>query len=575
MAASTASAPPDPRIGIDFIALATSRHIRPYYTLASKLYFWGFTTKNMTRFHRTIQDGVDRLGPFIGNKSHREWSRELKHENPAVLDSIRGFWIRNDPLPSAPENERLLEHWQRIAYARTHYTRNKHSVYGCDDRGTIYVKYGPPDYVHKGLLIFESAFATNLADDIEDQTKGMGASDNESKNIQFLVRTAELQFFSPAEYEVWIYHNLSNKNPDGNIYLFGKPRDGGYRELYGLEAFIRQRAYSVTKGTSTSAGALLQAMYYQQFSVLSSFFGNIYQNLMSLYATSSNTRPTDALYTGEDNKQKLKLQYLRSPEQVSSFAHRVTPLPIKVRMFRMLSTKDQPRLLVFVYSQPQKVMLAQYIKKHELTKGTLVHHVTAYDSTWHLITQKRKLGPVNVNNFLNDSTLNYARTYALVPQQTGEHLVFAARLKRLNANYSSVNSSSSVSSNKLVAAGHVYMEPSPKLSTRPDRLVMSDPVIGYQKGRQSMSVDSLFVPFYVPPRNTIAYGKNLWLHFELYHLHPDSKGVVHFNLNYSLDREKNYHPKKGEPRGKTNASLDLQMTGRGTRAIPESGNQSQ
>lgn len=574
-AASLPNAKPDPRIGLAYIGLAASSHLTSYYPMASRLYFWGFTTKNLTRFRQPIQKEIDRLGPLAGDKAHREWSRELKNGNPAVLDSIRGYWIRNNPQPSNPENERLLEHWQRIAYARSHFTRNKHSVYDCDDRGTIYVKYGQPDVVQKGKFIFDKAFAINLAHEISDRTKGLGSA-NENI-INFIVRTAELKYFYPAGFEIWTYHNLSDQNTQNSVYLFGDIRDGGYRELSGVEEFIPDGAFSTSDITATegftnwqpnfSPGLLLQAMYYQQLSSRSEFFGNLYSNIMGTYATSSTTSPSTAIDIGHRTQTRLQQQHFQSPKQLSTFARNITPIPIYARVFRMLNSANKPYLLVFAYSQPQKVLLAQYLKDHTVHHTALIHYVAAYDSTWHLIGRKKELGAVDVNDFINDSTLNYTRTFALMPQQTGEHLAFSAQIKNFdtNANLPPTPDGMPGISNKLMAASHMTLNQPPALSTNPSSLEMSDPIIGYEKGPESMSTDSLFVPFYVPPQNNIAYGKDLWLHFQLYHLHPDKNGISRYTLHYGLNRIQTYHTKRGEHNGKTNASLDLQMSARGSR----------
>ncbi len=53
------------------------------------------------------------------------------------------FWKSRDPDPSTPENERLIEHFRRVKYAREHFHFTAPPYY--DDRGRIYIKYGPPD----------------------------------------------------------------------------------------------------------------------------------------------------------------------------------------------------------------------------------------------------------------------------------------------------------------------------------------------------------------------------------------------------------------------------------------------
>lgn len=53
------------------------------------------------------------------------------------------FWKQRDPDPSTPENERLMEHFRRVKFARENFHFTAPPYY--DDRGKIYIKYGPPD----------------------------------------------------------------------------------------------------------------------------------------------------------------------------------------------------------------------------------------------------------------------------------------------------------------------------------------------------------------------------------------------------------------------------------------------
>jgi len=56
---------------------------------------------------------------------------------------LKRFWRSRDLTPATETNERLVEHYTRLAYARDRYTFP--SSRGYDDRGQIYVQYGPPD----------------------------------------------------------------------------------------------------------------------------------------------------------------------------------------------------------------------------------------------------------------------------------------------------------------------------------------------------------------------------------------------------------------------------------------------
>ncbi len=54
------------------------------------------------------------------------------------------FWNRRDPTPLTPENERLLEHYRRVAYALEHYARPGG---GWDKRGEVFIRLGDPDHI--------------------------------------------------------------------------------------------------------------------------------------------------------------------------------------------------------------------------------------------------------------------------------------------------------------------------------------------------------------------------------------------------------------------------------------------
>ncbi len=53
------------------------------------------------------------------------------------------FWARRDPDILTKLNERVIEHYRRTWYARTYFSFN---VYPWDERGTVYIRYGEPDY---------------------------------------------------------------------------------------------------------------------------------------------------------------------------------------------------------------------------------------------------------------------------------------------------------------------------------------------------------------------------------------------------------------------------------------------
>lgn len=52
------------------------------------------------------------------------------------------FWNARDSNPATVTNERLVEHYRRVTYARYHFSQGQHPY---DRRGEIYVRYGEPE----------------------------------------------------------------------------------------------------------------------------------------------------------------------------------------------------------------------------------------------------------------------------------------------------------------------------------------------------------------------------------------------------------------------------------------------
>lgn len=58
----------------------------------------------------------------------------------------RRFWIQADPSPLTHVNERLIEHYRRVAYARANFGAGR---FPWDDRGEVYVRFGAPDHISR------------------------------------------------------------------------------------------------------------------------------------------------------------------------------------------------------------------------------------------------------------------------------------------------------------------------------------------------------------------------------------------------------------------------------------------
>ena len=73
--------------------------------------------------------------------SERETEAFKQAQDRQVI--LQQFWKRRDPTPITDVNERRVEHFRRVAYAREHFGT---TVFPWDRRGEIYVRYGTPSH---------------------------------------------------------------------------------------------------------------------------------------------------------------------------------------------------------------------------------------------------------------------------------------------------------------------------------------------------------------------------------------------------------------------------------------------
>lgn len=82
----------------------------------------------------------------ILRRSDAESYQTMTAAQRAEFDRI--YWAANDPLKLTPENEHLLEHLARAAYADLRFSAPELHLRGWDtDRGVIYMRYGPPPVI--------------------------------------------------------------------------------------------------------------------------------------------------------------------------------------------------------------------------------------------------------------------------------------------------------------------------------------------------------------------------------------------------------------------------------------------
>ena len=91
---------------------------------------------------RTVFESIEYIIPSDESKGYENLASAGKDEFE------RTFWKKRDPLYLSQYNERLLEHYSRVAYANLKFGVEAKNIPGWKtDRGKIHIRYGPPNRI--------------------------------------------------------------------------------------------------------------------------------------------------------------------------------------------------------------------------------------------------------------------------------------------------------------------------------------------------------------------------------------------------------------------------------------------
>lgn len=493
----------DPRLGLAFIELATEQKAANYYGTASEMYLWSFAREVSAEFQKVVTQEAERIIPLLDEEEAKEWRNLIKAKDAGLSQKIRLFWLQRDTRPATDANERLIEHWQRIAYARQHFTKNRNGVYDCDDRGTIYVKYGKP------LRKKSGAFGTSSTSNIE-LMRWIG-NPLQRMNIRLNDRI--------PEYEVWLYADLGTQEP--SIYLFSQ-RDGtgSYGLRYGIE-FL--------------AGGIYQIMYYADLMIFDSFFEERYAQLEDVWQRAQDQgrpRPNYKLLLGisEMNKAKDRFNptYKYAVIDKSDFEERFGSINLATYNFRNLDSRNRAKQTIIAVSSPQlKIQAEENSENGENLKFPdyrLKHTLIIRDNELRQIERRTDEVPERFDN-VSLFTMNHLRKYA--------HYTVAAEARASKTD-------------TLLALGKGFLPPSKALNSSADSLELSDLLLGVELPPESVS--SKFV-FPLMPAKQIWRNDPLKVYLEVYHLQPDTEGFGQFTIDFGitrLDKKGRVKKKEGE-----------------------------
>ncbi len=95
---------------------------------------------SLPRLPRLARERFEDIAPVA---SEQDTATLRRLPAPARAEFLRRFWREHDPDLASPENEAQLEYWARVAQAYFLYFDTKRREW--DERGEVYVRYGPPE----------------------------------------------------------------------------------------------------------------------------------------------------------------------------------------------------------------------------------------------------------------------------------------------------------------------------------------------------------------------------------------------------------------------------------------------
>ncbi|RMD86405.1 MAG: GWxTD domain-containing protein, partial [Calditrichaeota bacterium] len=134
----------DPFLLNDFVHQAVIAEEPKYYKDITLAYYELLEKLNPVQHGTFLWRIYDECEFILPENLKQKFESAMQSQNqnlrPATL--LKQFWRKQDLTPATLLNERLLEHLQRIEYARRHFPYSNRR--GFDERGKIYVQFGQP-----------------------------------------------------------------------------------------------------------------------------------------------------------------------------------------------------------------------------------------------------------------------------------------------------------------------------------------------------------------------------------------------------------------------------------------------
>jgi GWxTD domain-containing protein len=500
-----------------------------------------------------------------------------------MAGEMRAFWIRNDPTPGMPANERLIEHVSRVMYAAKHYTSEKDTT-GLDERGKIYIRYGEPDVVFDQPLhitradLFEfvsdiefalsEASTTHSTGVFEDDGDDVRPSDTMSAsgftasrttagrttNEKAYVTTEELELAIASNpftttLKIWIYDRFEPDMENNLIFYLREEEKDVYSLLPSLDDWIPSSLFTPRRSfRGAYAPALaLQFIVYRKLMHLDEQIRSAYSRMERDIFYASLPRSDSqigqlALSHRVRNQQDTFLMRVNSPEERSEELLKLDQIPVEVYQYRMLNEKNEPVFVTFIESWPVSGLLKDLARnvdnmnlEEQLAAGEIGNWYRFEVGTELFRPGMKQVGRLRTfPEVMVDEDRDVPSIILKDIPYIGKGGVqkFYAYLK--NQHPESVQGEViSIFPHELRAAGNKTLVQQDHFESS-EGLMMSDILFG--TGRLDDD-DGIRFPFVVKHHRNIRSDDSPVIHFEVYGLSRGDSGFSEFEVEYSIEQE--------------------------------------
>ncbi|MDZ7694506.1 MAG: GWxTD domain-containing protein [Balneolaceae bacterium] len=524
----------DPRIGVAYIELVTNRKMTSHYEDAVNMYFSGFSNAGHSEYEDYLEDELERLQPIVNHRKYRDWRRMLrKNRFGDVADEITRFWERMDPTINTQYNERLIEHWLRIDYSRSNFTRARSTIYETDDRALAYVKYGRPDIIRDGIFSYNSGLVRTWLEEALDM-RGIdipspSGSDSVSRAaFQQQMRIAmarqitklndferQVRFYHRyPSYEIWVYEDVETRSFHNLIYIFGNDGDTGeFGMRRSVEDMMPNGSFrSPPVGMRLSPSLFLQLLFYENLITVDNFFAESFNNMESKIFGLNQVGQWQSRQFWNQNKSRLTHARLSAPVQQSSLSENFPTVSVDTYQYRLLNEQNEPYLATFLMSNPYQAYLIDRLTEQEESLQSYRLYgagigLTGEDS----LLFKQKSSPIGLRNIEG----YYGRVDLIPPEllymevphhEDMEEQVYSVELQSQKKDSTQIGER--IFKQHIRAIGSSKVEDvEPPLTSRDGELQMGDLIIGT---RERPFDEKLPFGFRVRPDATFEEGEDMY-----------------------------------------------------------------